>query len=606
MRAASLIKVIFTGALKNRWESVHTNTAGCFSGNGTLIPFYFYPATGFTFISHTTYCMKPLPLIVFLFVYPFQRLLAQNDLVPTQGMTSDQHRRFTGRILFTSHPLQQAAGKPTVYLSQLTLTHKTDLFFTAYFSNSLTNYLHLLAPEWPADSLHKYGNYQFTLLLDGQPIYQSQLLPGAPSARNQDTATLLHRPLIDNTNGMGSWSESFWNRFLLHGGDSALTDGKHLLRMEIHPYLHYKGLKTGACMAAGELTLLVQRKIAYDLSSIRLNAVKPYYGFKVSDETFDRPKIKALKAAIEQGVFKRITSLVVIKNGRLLIEEYFNGANRTTLHDTRSVGKSFTSTLTGMAIQDGYLKSEGQTLQAFYPLDSFAHYSPEKGAISIKELLTMSAPFDGNDEDDASPGNEENMYPTENWVQFTLNLPLSTARYGNSWHYFTAGMILLGDILNRSVTGGLEHYAARRLFQPLHIKHYRWSYTPQQVPNTAGGLQLNTLNLAKYGQVYKNGGLWQGRQLIDNDWVEKSLSRQKPITSRNNEYYGYLFWNKTFLVGSKEYEASYCAGNGGNYVLIFKDLPLVIVITATAYGQPYAHPQVTRMLTDYILPAIVH
>jgi hypothetical protein len=74
---------------------------------------------------------------------------------------------------------------------------------------------------------------------------------------------------------------------------------------------------------------------------------------------------------------------------------------------------------------------------------------------------------------------------------------------------------------------------------------------------------------------------------------------------RNNEFYGYLFWNKSFPVGSKTYEAFYCAGNGGNYIIVFKDQPLVIVITATAYGQSYAHPQVNKMVTDYILPAIL-
>ena len=117
------------------------------------------------------------------------------------------------------------------------LQYCKHLFFIAFMDNSLTNYKHRLLPGVNADSLSKIGNYQFTLLVDNKEIYRSNLLPGAPYASIQDTATIVNRPLVNNTDGTGSWSESFWNRFLRNGGDSALTDGRHLLRMEIRPYI---------------------------------------------------------------------------------------------------------------------------------------------------------------------------------------------------------------------------------------------------------------------------------------------------------------------------------------------------------------------------------
>ncbi len=196
------------------------------------------------------------------------------------------------------------------------------------------------------------------------------------------------------------------------------------------------------------------------------------------------------------------------------------------------------------------------------------------------------------------------MYLTPNWVNFTLDLPFQHNLEGK-WHYFTAGVILLGDILNKTVKGGLESYANEKLFKPLGITNYKWEYTPQHVPNTAGGIRMNALDFAKYGQLYKNHGLWNKKQIIDKKWIDKTFTKQKQIMDRGNEYYGYLFWNKNFLVNHKFYEAFYCAGNGGNYILVFKNQPLVIVITATAYGQPYAHSQVTKMVTDYILPAVI-
>ncbi|RYG30489.1 MAG: serine hydrolase, partial [Chitinophagaceae bacterium] len=140
---------------------------------------------------------------------------------------------------------------------------------------------------------------------------------------------------------------------------------------------------------------------------------------------------------------------------------------------------------------------------------------------------------------------------------------------------------------------------------PLGIRDYQWQFTPQGVPNTAGGIRMSAIDFAKYGQLYKNNGRWAGKQLISSEWIGKTFSKHKVIGGRDKEFYGYLFWNKTFRVGDKTYEAWYCAGNGGNYILVFKDIPFVIVITATAYGRSYAHSQVTQMLTDYILPAII-
>ena len=289
-----------------------------------------------------------------------------------------------------------------------------------------------------------------------------------------------------------------------------------------------------------------------------------------------------------------------------MIEEYFNGANRDTLHDTRSVGKSFASTLTGIAIKDGYIKDENQPLRDFYDLSKFANYSIRKDGVTIKSLLTMSSGFDGSDMNEDSPGNEEKMYPTNDWVKFALDLPIDSGKVlGKNWDYFTAGVVLLGDILNRSVPDGLEKYADKRLFRPLGVKKYAWQYTPQKVASTAGGLRMSSLDFARFGQLYKNGGVWNGTRIIPRSWVESSLTRHISLPDEANGFYGYLFWNTTFNVNGNQHEAFYSSGNGGNKIFIFKSLPLVVVITATAYNKPYGHPQVNKMMERHILPAVI-
>lgn len=525
------------------------------------------------------------------------------DLVETQGFTSALHRANVSRIIFTQKAIDPAQLKPTDFLNTYKLTNKSNLFITVFMGNSLTNYLHQLAPDLPSEVLTKTGGYQFNFYVDDRLVYQSNLHPGAPYAAVKNKETIITKPLINNQREGAWWSQSAWNRFMNNGGDSTLTDGRHRLKMEIRPYLQQTDLTVGAVIAGGQLNVLVNRKPRIDLNTIRLTTPKPYPGFVISAEPFDRDKIKALKGNIDEAVFKHITSVIVIKAGKLLIEEYFNGATRDSLHDVRSVGKSFASTAAGIALGEGYLKSDQQSLDEFYNLQDFANYSSRKDSTTLQDLLTMSAALEGNDDKGESAGNEENMYPAANWVKFTLDLPVDSVGTPKEWHYFTAGVILLGDIIDKNVPGGLERYTDVKLFQPLGITRYSWQYTPQKVANTAGGIRMNALDLAKYGQLYKNGGLWNGKQLIPKAWVQKTFTPHKVIPGRSNEYYGYLFWNRTYRVNGQAYETYYCAGNGGNKIYVFKDQPLVVVVTATAFGTSYAHAQVDKMMVEYILPA---
>lgn len=543
----------------------------------------------------------------FMMMTQFSLSAQQKDVVKTQGITSALHKANIGNIIFTSKSIPLADLKKADFLEYYELTNKSDLFITVFMGNSITNYLHSIAPDLSAAELVKSGNYQFSLYVDNKLIYKSNLRPGAPYPGTQDTATIITKPLIDNQNEGGWWSQYFWNRFMSNGGDEALIDGKHFLKMEIRPYVQLStGLRVGDIIASGTINLQVKKKPIIDVSKITLSPIKQYDGFEVSSEKYNKNLMKILKGNIEDGFFKKISSIIVVKKGKLLIEEYFNGETRDSLHDPRSAGKSFTSTITGIAESEGYLKNEDLTLKDFYDIKSYLNYSSQKENVSIKDLLTMSSVFDGNDDDENSPGNEENMYPTSDWVKFALDLPLNLIRPKDEWHYFTAGVVILGDILNKIIPGGLEKYADNKLFSPLGITRYQWQFTPQNVPNTAGGIKMNALDFAKYGQLYKNGGKWNGKQIISEEWVKKTFTKYKSIPGRKDEFYGYLFWNKKYTVNNKAYETFYCAGNGGNKIYIFTDEPLVIVITATAYGAPYAHSQEDKMMTDFILPAVLN
>ncbi|MFN2498594.1 MAG: serine hydrolase domain-containing protein [Pyrinomonadaceae bacterium] len=463
--------------------------------------------------------------------------------------------------------------------------------------------MHKLAPELTVDELTRQGNYQLSFFVDGVLIHKENLNPYWVRAENKNKQTVFGASLLDAAEPD---RPRILKLFLWNGGQEALTPGKHQFKIELRPYLRTTELKVGDLIAAGEIQLVVPPHPRIDERVTAIQSVRPKRGWKISKASFDQGKIEQLNRRMAGNLYKQVTSLIVIKDGKLLIEEYFNGATRDTLHNTRSVGKSFASTMMGIAINDGYIKSENQTLKGFYDLKKFANFSPKKESVTIKSLLTMSSAFDGNDDDGNSPGNEEKMYPTGDWVKFALDLPMDEKRnVGEKWAYFTAGVVLLGDIINKSVPEGLERYAAKKLFQPLGITKYEWQYTPQKVPNTAGGLQMSALDFAKYGQLYQNRGRWNGKQVLSGIWVEKTFTRQIPLSQGGDDYYGYLFWNTTFDIGGKKHQAFYATGNGGSKIFVFKDQPLVIVITAKAYGKWYMHAQVFNMMNRYILPAVI-
>ncbi|MCG8373833.1 MAG: beta-lactamase family protein [Balneolales bacterium] len=554
--------------------------------------------------------MRNFAIILLLSNIPFSTSCAQNtpdtmsDIVEHNGITSPLHQENVGSIKFTSGIFPQKEYGEGDFLSSFEIEDSSNLNFIAFFDNSLTNYLHQLAPDLSIGELHKNGNYQFSFYLDAELMYTENLNQGAglPSQKNEET--ILHRPLLSSI-GVDSWGRFLWMRFFYRSGANfELWDGAHQLKIEIRPYLELDEILIGDVIAEGKINIQLDEPVVSE-EQIAIQPVQANSGWEVSGERFNEEKILEMNKLIAQNRIQDLTSIVVIKGGKLLIEQYFNSADRTTLHNTRSVGKSFASTVTGIALEDGYLTGTNQTIDEFYDLKRFQNYSERKGTVTLKSLLTMSSGFLGNDSDYDSPGNEENMYPTSDWVKFALDLPMDeNKQVEETWEYFTAGTVLLGDILHQAVPGGLEKYADEKLFRPLGITNYQWQYTPQKVANTAGGLQLTSLDYAKFGQLYLNGGTWNGQQVLSEEWVNRSFTNYFKDTPDQTAY-GFLFWNQMFSVNGDSYEAYLSNGNGGNKIVMFKDEPIVIIITATAYGMPFAHPQAELMIQNYILPAIL-
>ena len=324
-------------------------------------------------------------------------------------------------------------------------------------------------------------------------------------------------------------------------------------------------------------------------------------------------RLQAMEAAIRGGEFKKISSIVIARHGKLVYENYFDGSDATALRDTRSATKSITDILAGIAIEKGLLSGVDAPILPFFPdKQPLQNPDPRKSKITVEDFLTMSSLLECDDWNDFSRGNEERMYIMEDWIQFTLDLPIrgfapwakkpSDSPYGRSFSYCTAGAATLGGVLERATKTPVPEFAAKNLFAPLGIQKVEWQFSSLGLALTGGGLRLQSRDLLKLGQMYLNGGTWNGSRIVSDRWVKTSTQPHARIDEETE--YGYLWWLKSFKAGEKSYGAFFMSGNGGNKVAVFPSLDMVVVLTSTNYNTRGMHEQTEKLLTDYILASM--
>lgn len=327
----------------------------------------------------------------------------------------------------------------------------------------------------------------------------------------------------------------------------------------------------------------------------------------------DASPFQEMETAIGAGDFEQITSVVIAVGDELFYEGYFDDGGVDGVRNTRSATKTVTGMLIGIAIDRGLLSGVGaKVLDFFADKGPLQHSDPRKSEITIEDFLTMSSLLECNDWNQFSRGNEERMYLVEDWTRFALDLPIrgfpawvpkpAESPYGRSFSYCTAGVVALGDLLERATQMPLPEFAEQTLFKPLGIETAHWQFTPLGTAMTGGGLGLKSADLLKLGQLYLNGGAWKGQQVVPAGWVAASIEPRAAIDAETE--YGYLWWLKTFEIDDRALGTYFMSGAGGNKVFVVPDLQAVIVITSTNYRLDNAHELADSLLTDHILPTL--
>jgi CubicO group peptidase (beta-lactamase class C family) len=315
-----------------------------------------------------------------------------------------------------------------------------------------------------------------------------------------------------------------------------------------------------------------------------------------------------LKDAVAKGQYPNTTSVLIVRDGRLVYEEYFGAGNRQLLNDTRSATKSITALAVGIAIGEGAIPSQRALAFSYLgDLRPFQNDSADKEAITIEDMLTMSSALDCNDDDDKSPGNEDQMHQQPNWSRWAVDLRTIVDYQRDSsglgpWRYCTTGAFLLGQIVQRATHTSVDNYVERKILSPLGITHWQWPYSPSGETMTGGGLRLRSRDLAKIASMLANNGRWKAAQIVPSAWVKSMLSVHRRAYS--DAQYGYLFWQRDYATQCGPLSGWYMAGNGGSAIVVLQNLRTAIVVTRTNYNTKGMHQQTVDLLERHVLPAL--
>jgi CubicO group peptidase (beta-lactamase class C family) len=305
----------------------------------------------------------------------------------------------------------------------------------------------------------------------------------------------------------------------------------------------------------------------------------------------------------------------------LVFEEYFPGHDfgysndnfhgdliqfdRDIRHNTHSATKSVVSSLVGIAIDQGLIPDEHQTMFSYF--DEYASVNVGgKDAITIEHLLTMSSGLEWH-EWDAAPQTEQNSIDAYNQsadpTYYVLSQPL-IHEPGTVFNYNGGTVNVLCRIVEHAADESVDQFADDFLFGPLGVWNYAFPHSWTGDVVCHGDIYVTPRDMAKFGYLYLSGGIWQEQRILSEEWIEKSVTPK--ISVRNwqlywAEDYGYLWWLREYAVGSTTHPTFKALGWGGQEIWVLPESNMVVVFTGANYT---TNPPCDEIMTEFVIPAI--
>ncbi len=303
------------------------------------------------------------------------------------------------------------------------------------------------------------------------------------------------------------------------------------------------------------------------------------------EQGMDSQKLAQMLAAIQEQQLN-LHSLLIIRNGYLVSETYFEPYRQDTKHELYSCTKSFISTLIGIAVDKGYIEGIDHRIVDFFPDRTFANLDRTKEDITLEDVLTMRSGLDWQDVDSTFGA----MYQSQDWVKFVLDKPMARPP-GHLFNYCSGCSHLLSALLQQTTGMNTRDFAEQVLFKTLGISNVNWDTDAAGIPIGGWGLQLTPRDMAKLGYLYLRDGKWEGQQIVSTKWVESATQRH---TETDGDLgYGYQWWTYPSL------EAYTALGRYGQTIFVIPGSDLVVVTTAGMDD----HDDIFQLIEHYIFPA---
>lgn len=296
--------------------------------------------------------------------------------------------------------------------------------------------------------------------------------------------------------------------------------------------------------------------------------------------------------------------VIILKDGEIILEEYFGNTNNKSKLHIASVTKSILSALIGIAIENRYIQSTEENVVSFFPEYDFIFSNDTRKKVTVQNLLTMTAPYAFSDWNEPL----EELCTSSDWIKFALEQLGQNGEIG-AFKYSTAGAHLLSAILTRTTGKSTREFANDFLFSQIGIDRISeypmnaygyddlfgknikgWVHDPNNITTGGWGLTLTVREMARFGQLYLNNGVWNGKQVVPQNWIAKSI-RQNP------NHYGYMWW----LFEDNGVFAFAAMGDGGNMICCVPKKNLVVAVASHFIPNPKDR---WVLVKEHILPFI--
>ena len=366
--------------------------------------------------------------------------------------------------------------------------------------------------------------------------------------------------------------------------------------------------QNGICLFIGAI-LILSMLVGCGPSVEELEAVD-YAPRPADDWEVSTPAEQELEPALVAALYhnaaelETLYSLLVVKNGHLVAEDYFNDGSVDQKDRLQSVTKSFTSALVGIAIEEGCISSVDQKILDFYPEVAGRITDPRKEEITIQNLLEMRGGYPNEEDDQALwDGLLSGYYP-----RLIEDFPL-VSDPGTQFHYSNLSSNWLGIIVDRSCGMSMKAYAEENLFSYLDVEPGEWGQDAEGHNNGCGDLHLTPRAAAKFGQLYLNDGIFDGTQIVPAAWVDASFqthSVNETFVKRVGDFrdigYGYQWWS----ANAGDHHVNFAWGHGGQLIVLVEDLDMVVVTTSYPFwlehnDQSWKHEKaIMTMVSEFI------